>query len=226
MFKQMRCNGSLIVHYRDLLSLTQLQLAVKAMVSERVVRKAEAGESLRRSSLEALAKALSSRTLQLKGADLTCDPLAVAQALKRTYTEYGSDVIRRCAHILDPDIVIAIHTDAQNIAFGGEFHGLDGMEKIIRDGTSQFHDKIVKSERWSVDGNRVMAFCQEVFKLKGAEDAPPLETWLLHEYTVDDGRLRRIDTYIDSLAWVRYLEQTGATRKEVMESYQASVQVQ
>jgi transcriptional regulator with XRE-family HTH domain len=219
----MRCNGSLIVHYRDLLNLTQLQLAVKAAVSERVVRKAEAGESLRRSSLDALASALSSRTLQLKAVDLICDPLAVAQALKRTYTEYGSEVIRRCAHILSPDIVIAIHTDAQNIAFGGEFHGLDGMEKIIRDGTSQFHDKIVNSERWSVDGNRVMAFCQEVFILKGLQDAPPLETWILHEYTVDGGRLRRIDSYIDSLAWVRYLEQTGATRKEVMESHQASI---
>ena len=219
--KQMRCNGSLIAHYRGLLNLTQLQLAVRADVSERVVRKAEAGESLRGSTLEALATALSTSTLQLKAVDLTCDPLAVAQAIKRTYTEYGSEVIRRCAHILAADIVIAIHTEVQNIAFSGEFHGLDGMEKVIRDGTAQFQDRVVKSERWSVDGNRVMAFCREAFQLKGVENAPQLDTWLLHDYTIQDGKVSRIETHIDSLAWLRYLEQTGSTRKEVMESLDA-----
>jgi transcriptional regulator with XRE-family HTH domain len=217
--RQADSNGSLIAHYRNLLNLSQLELAIRASLSERVVRKAEAGESLRWSTLEALAEALSSKSLQLTAADLTCDPLAVAQALKRTYTQYGSEIIRRCAQILSPGIVIAIHTDVQNIAFAGEFHGMDGLEKIIRDGTAQFQDRTIKSERWTVDGNRVFAFCHEVFRLKGIENAPLLETWMLHEYTVTDAKIIRIDTYIDSLAWVRYLQETGFTREQVVETH-------
>ncbi len=216
--RQMRCNGSLIAHYRGLLNLTQLQLAVRAGVSERVVRKAEASEVLRSSSLQAIADALSPPGAPLNAFNLTCEPLAVAQALKRTYTSYGSEAIQRCVEILDPKIIIAIHTDAQNIAFAGEFHGLEGMEKVIRDGTAQFQDRFVKSERWSVDGNRVMAFCREGFRLKNVEHAPMLETWILHEYTVESGRVHRIDTYIDSLAWVRYLEHHGGTRQAVIDS--------
>jgi transcriptional regulator with XRE-family HTH domain len=213
-----RCNGSLAAHYRSLLNLSQLELAAKADISERVVRKAESGEFLRWSTLEALANALSSDSLQLKAADLTCDPLAVAQALKRSYTLYGIEIIRRCAPILSPSIVFAMHTDVNNIAFAGEFHGLEGMEKAIREGTEQFQDRMVRSERWSVDGNRALALCHEAFRLKGVENAPPLETWLLHEYLVTDAKVVRIDTYIDSLAWVRYLDQTGKTREEVIGS--------
>jgi transcriptional regulator with XRE-family HTH domain len=214
----MRSNGSLIAHYRGLLNLTQLQLAVKAGVSERVVRKAEAGEALRNSSLQALADALSPPGVPLNAFSLTREPLAVAQALKTAYTNYGSEAIERCADILDPEIIIAIHTDVQNIAFAGEFCGIAGMQKIIRDGTAQFQDRTVKSERWSVDGNRVMAFCHEGFRLKGVENAPMLETWMLHEYAVQHGRVRRIDTYLDSLAWVRYLEHHGGTPQTVTES--------
>ena len=216
--RQADSNGSLIAHYRNLLNLSQIELAIRASLSERVVRKAEAGESLRWSTLEALAEALSSKSLQLTAADLTCDPLAVAQALKRSYTLYGIEIVRRCVHILSPSIVFAMHTDVDNIAFAGEFHGLEGMEKAIREGTEQFQDRMVRSERWSVDGNRALALCHEAFRLKGVENAPSLETWLLHEYLVTDAKVVRIDTYIDSLAWVRYLDQTGMTREEVIDS--------
>jgi ketosteroid isomerase-like protein len=214
--RKLRCSRSVIAHYRGLLNLTQLQLAVKADVSERVVRRAEAGESLRMSTLDALARALSPEGMLLKGVDLTCDPLAVAQALKRAYTDWGVEIVHRCQHLLSPDVVVAIYTDV--VAFGGEFHGLAGLEKVIRDGTAQFEDRMVQSERWSVEGNRVMVLCHELFRLAGSESGPRLETWLLHEYTVVDGRVSRIDSYIDSLAWVRYLERTGTTREAVVGS--------
>jgi hypothetical protein len=44
-------------------------------------------------------------------------------------------------------VVVCIHTDADNIAFGGELHGPEGMVRVIRDGTAQFQDRTVESEQ-------------------------------------------------------------------------------
>jgi transcriptional regulator with XRE-family HTH domain len=44
--KNEKCNGRLIEHYRQLRKLTQMQLAVRAGLSERLIRKAENGQPL------------------------------------------------------------------------------------------------------------------------------------------------------------------------------------
>ena len=91
MREDMHCNGGLIRHYRKQLKLTQLQLAVKAGLSERVVRKAENNELLRADSLELLASALGTAAMPLHARDLTIDPLAIAQPYMRSYLQYGAD---------------------------------------------------------------------------------------------------------------------------------------
>jgi predicted metal-binding membrane protein len=88
----MRCNGALIAHDRGLLNLTQLQLPARAGVSERVLRKAEAGETLRNWTLQALGDALTPPGAPLNVFDLTCDTLA---GFKRTYTNHGTKAIQR-----------------------------------------------------------------------------------------------------------------------------------
>src|SRR3712207_1925771 len=112
------CNGVLVRFYRQQRGWTQPQLATRAGYSERLVRKVEKGEPIRRSSIEHLAQALSTEELPLYWADLTTDPLAVAQAFVRAYLRHGRNAAEACSHLCHPDVVMAIHTDAPNLAFG------------------------------------------------------------------------------------------------------------
>lgn len=197
-------NGQLVRYYREQLGWTQLQLAMHSGLSERVVRKAEAGGSVRAETLEILAEALSSPRLSLHPADLSAEPVAVCQAFVRGYLEHGVESARRCAHLFAPDIVLKIHTDAENLAFGGEFHGVDGIDRMLRDALRQFTSVSEDFGRWTSDGQRVMALRRQV--LRAADSSDLLETWIVHEYVVEKGLIARIDTYIDSLAYSRYLE--------------------
>jgi transcriptional regulator with XRE-family HTH domain len=202
------CNGRLIRHYRKLKGWTQLQLATRSGLSERLVRKAENDGALRGDSLTLLAEALGSAAMPLRAQDLISDPLAIAQAYMRSYLKHGAESVRESAHLFAPDLVVAIHTDAANLAFAGEFRGIDGFEQMIRNAYSQFTPVNEDFGRWSVNGQRVVAMCQEVLQARGMPDAALLKTWILHEYTIADSVITRIDNYIDSIAWSRYLEQS------------------
>ena len=205
MREDMHCNGGLIRHYRKQLKLTQLQLAVKAGLSERVVRKAENDELLRADSLELLASALGTAAMPLHARDLTSDPLAIAQAYMRSYLQYGADSPRQSEDLFAPDVVMAIHTDDANLQFAGDFHGVDGIEKMIRYAYAQFTHVKKDFGRWSVNGQRAVALCEEVLQATASPDSPLLHTWILPEYAVVGGQISRIDNYIDSIAWSRYL---------------------
>ncbi len=211
MREDMPCNGELIRHYRKQLNLTQLQLATKAGLSERVVRKAETNGQLRADSLELLANALGTGDMPLHARDLTSDPLAISQAYMRSYLQHGADSARQSASLFAPDVVMAIHTDDASLQFAGDFHGVDGIEKMIRYAYTQFDHVNRDFGRWSVNGKRAVAMCEEVLRAAGNPDAPVLRTWILHEYTVINGLISRIDNYIDSAAWSRYLTQVNGT---------------
>ena len=218
MSKNASCNGRVIRYYREQRGWTQMELAVHADMSERLVRKAEADGSCREDSLELLAAALSTASHTLHAADLSSDPLALAQAYMRSYLDNGAESARKSAHLFAPDVVMAIHTDAANLAFAGEFVGVDGIEQMIRHAYSQFTPVGKDWGRWSVAGPRVVALCKETLQATGHPNAPLLETWITHEYTIQNGVIARIDNWIDSLAWSRYLEQTGTDRESVMSS--------
>jgi hypothetical protein len=199
------CNGRLLRYYREQRGWTQIELAVRAGYSERLVRKAESDGTIRPESLEVLALALSTPQQKLQAGDLTTDPLAVAQAFIRGYLQHGVDSAHRCAHLFAPDVVNVIHTDADNLAFGGEFHGVDGLDQMFRRAYSQFTPVEEDFGRWFTEGQRAIALRHEVLKPAGVETDVTLSTWILHEYTVVDGLIARTDTYVDSLAWSRYL---------------------
>jgi hypothetical protein len=105
--------------------------------------------------------------------------------------------------------VMAIHTDDPNLQFAGDFHGIDGIEQMIRHAYSQFTHVKKDFGRWSVNGQRAVAMCEEVLQAASSPNAPLLRTWILHEYTVVDALISRIDNYIDSIAWSRYLAEVN-----------------
>ena len=205
MAKIEQCNGRLIRHYREQLKLTQTQLAARAELSERVIRKAENDESVSQTTLKALASALRTKDQDIHATDLICEPLAIAQAYMRSYLQHGADSSRQSVHLFAPDVVMAIHTDDPNLQFAGEFQGVGGIERMIRYAYAQFNHIKKDFGRWSVNGQRAVAMCEEVLQATGNPDSPLLHTWILHEYTIAGGVISRIDNYIDSAAWSRYL---------------------
>lgn len=202
--KNIAINGQLIRYYREQLGWTQIQLALHAGLSERVIRKAEAGGTVREDTVEILAQALSTPRLSLHTADLSADPVAVCQAFVRGYLEHGMESARKCAHLFAPDIVLVIHSDADPLNFKGEFRGVDGIERMIRDALSQFESIEEDFGRWTSDGQRVMALRRQVLRPIGGDATHQFETWIVHEYIVEKGLIKRIDTYIDSHAYSRY----------------------
>ena len=162
MAKTFVCNGELIRFYREDLGWTQLQLAMKAGFSERLIRKVEGGHSVRLETLEVLAEALSRAELKLAAADLMTDPLAVAQAFVRGYLKYRAEAGRRCAHLFHPDVVMVIHSE--NVAFGGEYHGVEGIDRMIRTAYEQFEPLNEDFGRWFTNGTKVAALRNQVLR--------------------------------------------------------------
>ena len=200
-----RCHPGLVRAYRERRGWTQVQLAVRAGFSERLVRKAESGEAVRMETVDILAQALSTDAERLSGRDLIDDPLAVAQSFVRAYLTHGIDGARLSAHLLDPNIVMAIHSDPTNLQFAGEFFGIDGIEHVIRTAYVQFTVVSENFGKWFTNGPKVAALRQQVLRANGVPNSPELQTWILHEYTVEGGRILRVDTYLDAGVYLRLL---------------------
>jgi len=201
-----RCHPGLIRAYRERRGWTQVELAVRAGFSERLVRKAESGDPIRMDTVEALAEVLSTEAEPLQARDLIDDPLAVAQAFVRAYLTHGIDCARLWAHLFDPNIVMAIHSDPAHLGFAGEHVGIAGIEHVIRTALVQF--TVVREDfgRWFTNGSRVAALRQQVLRINGVPDSPELETWQLHEYTIEGGKVLRVDTYLDAGVYRRLLD--------------------
>jgi len=195
-----------IRHYRRQRGWTQRELARRSGFSERLIRKAEDGAEVRLSTLQLLAKTLSTPELKVTADNLRRDPMTVAQMFVRGYLAHRAEVGRRCAHLFHTDIVMAIHADPSALSFAGEFHGIDGIDRMIRTAYEQFEPINEDFGKWFVSGTTIAALRQQVVRLRGVPDSPELTSWLLHEYTVDHGKIRRVDTYTDAAIFMRLLE--------------------
>lgn len=205
MAKTLKCRGDLIRYYRERLGWTQVQLAVRSGYSERLIRKVEEGRPARQSTLEVLAQALSSDEVKLTAADFSTEPAAVAQAFVRGYLHYKEQAATRCAYLFHPDVVLVIHTDPNDLAFGGEFAGVEGIDRMIRTAYSQFEVIHEDFGKWFTNGTKVAALRQQILKARHVE-SPRFNTWILHEYTIASGRIKRIDNYIDAAVYLKLLE--------------------
>jgi transcriptional regulator with XRE-family HTH domain len=198
------CNP--IRDYRQQRGWTQRELARRSGFSERLIRKAEEGAEVRLSTLQVLAKTLSTPEFVVTAENLRRDPMAVAQMFVRGYLKHRAEVGRQCAHLFHTDIVMAIHADPSALSFAGEFHGIDGIDRMIRTAYAQFEPINEDFGKWFMSGSTVAALRQQVVRLRGVADSPELRSWLLHEYTVDHGKIRRVDTYTDAAIFMRLLE--------------------
>ena len=204
--------GGRLRAHRLRLGLTQMQLATRAGYSERLIRKAEAGETIRTETLEVLAEALSSPDAPVTAGQLRGDPLAVVQAFWELRSIHSFDFARYCGHLLAEDFVLTHHGDPAVMPFSGTYHGQAGLIAFYEQTAHHFKPLGRDSCQFFTCGDHITA--KMIGRAQPLRDAhgrpmpahqPPLETWFLYEWVVQNGLITRHDLYMDSIAWHRAL---------------------
>jgi transcriptional regulator with XRE-family HTH domain len=124
-------NGSALLTNRQSRGWSQEELSRRSGYSVRVIRKAEAGGTLKIETLQTLCEALSITGGQVTLKDLTCDTLSIAKQVVESYDVYGVEMLKHCGHLMTNDIVYDIHADPARVPYAGAWHGLDGFQKCL-----------------------------------------------------------------------------------------------
>ncbi|PQO28003.1 hypothetical protein C5Y96_16635 [Blastopirellula marina] len=127
-----RCNGQQVASLRNQLGWTQEVLAVKAGYSDRLIRKAEAGQSVSAATLTVLAQTFQQHGLQVTAADLEMEAAAIARRfIECMYTE-TTGVIDAMSEFISDDIVIHFSGDPQVFPFAGTHEGKDAARRAFQ----------------------------------------------------------------------------------------------
>ena len=184
--------------------LTQTQLAVRAGFSERLIRKAEAGEAVRPHTLEVLAEALSTADEPVSVADLRGDPLAVVQAYYRIRRQYGYDFAVHCQHLFGEGYTVTVHGDRRVLPYAGTWEGVEGLHELYQQ-TKHYFRPWGETVRFFTSTGRVMAVregrAQRIRDNEGRllePPSPPRETRILQEWLIAAGKIVKEDIYFDS----------------------------
>lgn len=110
---------------------SQDELARRSGYSTRVIRKAEAGGSLKTETLQDFCAAFSQSGQRVDISRLTCSTLQVAQKIVHSYDHFGIDMLKHCGECLTEDIVYHIHADPARVPYAGRWSGLDGFQRFL-----------------------------------------------------------------------------------------------
>jgi DNA-binding XRE family transcriptional regulator len=190
---------------------TQAQLAAHAGYSERVIRKAEAGEPVRLHTLQVLAEALGTADYPVSCADLRGEPMAVVQDYYRIRRQFSFDFAPHCGHLLASEYVMTVHADPGVVPYAGAWHGQAGLHALYQR-IKQFFRPLGETVRFSTASDRVLAIreglTQPLCDITGRPFdplPPPMQSRILQEWTVRDGRIVNDDMYMDTYAYQRSL---------------------
>ena len=113
---KVRCqavNGSMLRSCRVQLGWSQVELGHRSGYSERVIRKAEAGGSLRFQTIQDLAMTMSVNGQAVSFQDLTIDLESIARRFVESYDSLGCDMLIACSNIFADDFVFNCSADAK-----------------------------------------------------------------------------------------------------------------
>lgn len=209
-----RCQKHVLQYHRRRLGLTQPQLAARAGFSERVIRKAEAGGSVRQTTLDVLAQALSTPQCSVSAQELCSEPLDVVQAFNNLYFRHREACLDHVRPFLADDYVLVIHGDREDMPLAGEWRGTDGFADMLRLAYELLEPLEERVERWFVSGNRVASLRVGKSRVRRAPPGTVLDTWMFNESVVEAGQITRCDTYVDSLVWQRSLKWGGPSPQQ------------
>ena len=216
-----RALGKRLRHHRRRAGLTQVQLAVRAGFSERVIRKAEAGDVVRPETLEVLAEALSSDAEAVTAADLRGDPMALVHRWWELRKRHSYDFPRHIGGLLHDDFRFISNFEADSLPYAGSWNGVEGLVQYYEAVRHYFKPLGTVSTRFLSADNHVTAMvhgrAQPLRDVRGEPlppDTPPLETWYLYEWRTESGLIFEHSLYGDSLAWKRALHADDPVAEE------------
>ena len=125
------CNTQLLKYLREQRNWSQRKLAEVSGYSERLIGKVESGGSVAASTIEVLAKALSSESIPVCPEDLISDPVALAKAYSEAFHELQRDMIGKIRSFVDQEAVFQIVGDPVSFPFVGCHRGIDEFESAI-----------------------------------------------------------------------------------------------
>jgi transcriptional regulator with XRE-family HTH domain len=193
------CNGLLIKFWRNHFGWTQIDLAVRAGFSRRLIAKAEAGGSLELETVEIIAATFREAGADVSVADFLCDPEAMTRRLLKNYATYEGNWVTNSLDILSPDIVAILDGDPATNPLAGEYHGIeefDGLWKkffsmFARSGGTLGDDPTIRC-----NGNEVLAWGHEFVHLP---ELPPVEPgFVMLRLTFKDGKIIRFEDFYEA----------------------------
>jgi transcriptional regulator with XRE-family HTH domain len=126
------CNRELLATIRKSRGWTQQQLANASGYSERLIRKAEAGNSISADTIADIAEALSQPDRTIFPEDLISDPLELAKNFVKAWYTYQSKAATQVRHFLDDAFVFELVGDAaEGIPFAGRYVGFEGLNRFF-----------------------------------------------------------------------------------------------
>lgn len=124
------CNTSFLKFYRNRRNWTQKQLAERVGYSERLIRKAEAGQSISIETIDELATALSSADTKIYPEDLiTCQESIARLFTEAWYTKQG-DIATAIKDFVHPNTLFHIVGDQRHLSFVGRYRGLTNFSRV------------------------------------------------------------------------------------------------
>lgn len=190
---------------RKQLGWSQAELGHRAGYSERVIRKAEAGGSLRLQTIQDLAMAMSVEGRLVSLQDLTIDFEMIARRFVESYDWLGCKMLSACRDIFHPDFTFSCSADPNLVSFAGVWNGLSGFQEFL----DRFFDTFARKQGmlkpiFMVSHDRVVSRFEDQVCFHGQEMSA---YWVNLHFQFCDGLLIRIDDEFDSLSLSRSLEQ-------------------
>ncbi|MDA7980804.1 MAG: helix-turn-helix domain-containing protein [Pirellulales bacterium] len=196
--KNYACNGELIKFLRESLGLTQEQLAEKSGYTDRLIRKAEASQTLSANTIDVLSDALSTPENTIYPEDLVNSPRELAISFVEGIKRYGPQIVANMRDRIDDDMTCFAAGDPEIFPFAGEYQSIKGFDDFWRQfysvfslTTDPFSNLIVVAE-----GTRAMAkFDAAVIHLPSNRIA---RSWIILQLEFRRGKLVRFEDYFDT----------------------------
>ncbi len=198
-------NATTFRGHRKLLGWSQAELGQRSGYSERVIRKAEAGGSLRLQTIQDLASAMSVDGKAVSFLDLTIDLELIASRFVESYDSLGCGMLQACGDIFADDFAFNCPADPNQVSFAGIWPGRLGFQEFLNRffGTFTRKSGILKPV-YMVSDDRVVARFEDQVCFQGHEMAA---YWVNLHFHFRKGLVTRIDDEFDCLSVSKSLKQ-------------------
>jgi transcriptional regulator with XRE-family HTH domain len=116
-------NGDRLRKLREALGWSQITMAKKAGYSERLVRKAESGGSLRVQTIRHIAEAFSANYVPVKWTDLIKDSQNVSRRFIEAYDAFGPQSVECCKELFSPNFCLNVGSQCGKHPVGEHLNG-------------------------------------------------------------------------------------------------------